>query len=555
MATAATTSTAITAHGLDTCALTSAGGVKCWGQNYFGDLGDGTTTGPQECDEGHYFCSRTPVNVSGLASGVAAISADDHHTCALTSAGGVKCWGENEYGQLGDGTEERRTTPVDVTGLTSGVAAISAGRTQTCALTSAGGVKCWGQNSSGQLGDGTATGPEKCASVVSYACSKTPVDVSGLTSGVTAIASGDGHTCALTSAGGVKCWGFNGSGELGDGTTTGPETCSFAGCSTTPVDVSGLTSGVTAISSGSEQTCALTSAGGVKCWGWNVSGQIGDGTTTNKTTPVDVSGLTSGITAISAGGEGTCALTSAGGVKCWGGNSWGQLGDEKAKGPEICGESPDPHVESYPCSRTPVDARGLSSAVAAISASGSHTCALTSAGWVKCWGLNEFGELGDGTATNNATPVNVRGLGIGPCATSTGTIRLSPGLSGTPAVQTVRIRGTVTGCAGEPFTQTKYTATLATAGPVSCAVLTAAGEAATGAAKYKWTPKAKPSTGTLSMVLSETSGVGFSGEVTSGPYAPRTLSGTVAESYAGAETCGAKTVKKGTFSGSAVNFE
>jgi hypothetical protein len=260
--------TAVAAGVRHACALTAAGGVKCWGVNG-GDLG--TNSG----------VSWTPLDVAGLSSGVTAITAGSDFTCALISGGGVKCWGYNRWASLGDGTTTHRSTPVDVAGLTSGVVAIGAGATRACALTTAGGVKCWG---------GTAY--------------LTPVDVPGLTSGVTAITG----SCALTTAGGVKCWG--GTGPL------------------TPVDVSGLTSGVAAIAGGTGgHTCALTDGGAVKCWGLNNFGQLGDGTTSDRSAPVAVSGLSGGVTAVAAGSFHTCALTRSGGAKCWGSNNNAQLGD------------------------------------------------------------------------------------------------------------------------------------------------------------------------------------------------------------------------------------
>jgi alpha-tubulin suppressor-like RCC1 family protein/pimeloyl-ACP methyl ester carboxylesterase len=358
---------AIVAGWSHTCALTTGGGIKCWGHNYYGQLGDGTATD-------HYI----PVDVSELSSGVAAIAASGWHTCALTTGGGIKCWGHNGSGQLGDGTASQRLAPVDINGLTSGVAAVAAGGSQICALTTGGGIKCWGSNYYGQLGDGTG--------ISRY----TPVDVSGLTSGVVAIAAGGIHTCTLTTAGGVKCWGWNERGQLGDGTTASRYT---------PVDVSGLTSGVAAIAAGNHHTCALTTGGGVKCWGWNEYGQLGDGTTTVRLTPVNVSGLTSGVATIAVGGFHTCALLTGGGAKCWGYNYWGQLGDGTTT-----------------VRLTPVNVSGLTSGVSTIAAGSFHTCALMTEGGVKCWGWNQFGQLGDGTTNNRLAPVNVSGLTSGVAA-------------------------------------------------------------------------------------------------------------------------------------------
>ena len=407
----APTISAISAAGNSACALTSGGGVKCWGSNFSGELGNGTTNN-----------SFTPVDVSGLSSRVTAIAAGSH-PCALMAGGGVKCWGQNDAGQLGNGTTTGpdtcpgvgpatpcSTTPIDVSGLSSGVSAIATGGSHTCALMAGGGVKCWGDNSFGQLGNGTTTGPETCPGfTVPAACSTTPVDVSGLGSGVTAIAAGGSHTCALTTGGGVKCWGFNDLGQLGNGTTTGPDQCpGFIGprCNATPVDVSGLSSGVTAIAPGGSTTCALTNGGEVKCWGQNSFGQFGNGTTTGpdcfggcSATPVDISGLSGVVSAISVGGSTTCALTNGGGAKCWGENLSGQVGNGTLGGS-------DPDICFGACIPTPVDVTGLSGGVTAIVAGGSP-CALTSGGAVKCWGDNSFGQLGNGTGNRSTTPVDV----------------------------------------------------------------------------------------------------------------------------------------------------
>jgi len=285
--------TAIAAGDDHTCALTSGGGINCWGANDNGQLGNRTTTN-----------SSVPVDVSGLASGVSAIAAGGANTCALLRNGAVRCWGDNHAGQLGNGTKANSSVPVAVSGLASGVSAITTGG-HTCALTNAGGVKCWGANDLGELGNGTT------------ANSSVPVAVSGLTRGVSAIAAGRIHTCAITSGGRVKCWGSNYLGELGIGTTKD---------SHVPVDVPALPNGITAVAAGNSHTCALTGGGRVTCWGSNHHGQLGNGSTTDSGVPVDVPGLPSGVGAITAGDIHTCALTSGGTVRCWGDNFLGQLG-------------------------------------------------------------------------------------------------------------------------------------------------------------------------------------------------------------------------------------
>jgi Regulator of chromosome condensation (RCC1) repeat/PASTA domain len=334
--------TAITA-GLDhTCALTRAGGVKCWGYNGHDELGTGLGDSLSK--------SLTPVNVQGLSGGVTAISAGVRHSCALTSAGGVKCWGASYRGALGDGTTRRHFAPVDVSGLSSGVRGVAAGLDSACALLGTGGVKCWGYNAFGKLGDGTTDDR------------LTPVDVIGLSRGVTAIATGGLRSCAVLATGGVKCWGYS--------------------YGSAPVDVMGLTSGVTAISAGGP-ICVLTNTGGVKCLD------------RDHPSPIDIPGLSSGVRAVATNAGHGCALTSAHGVKCWGLNDFGQLGD---------GTTSD--------RSTPVDVSGLGRGVIGITAGGFYSCAVTSAWGAKCWGSNGAGALGDGTETRRLRPVDVVGLGL-----------------------------------------------------------------------------------------------------------------------------------------------
>ena len=362
----------ISSNGLHTCALTMAGAVKCWGSNEYGQIGDGTTVN-----------RATPAAVSSLGSGNLAVAAGGGHSCAVTAAGGVKCWGRNGGGQLGNGATTDSATEVDVSGLSSGVTAVAAGRIHSCALTAAGGLKCWGGNSYGQLGNGSTTN------------SPTPVDVVGLSSGVVAVATGSDFTCAITGAGGLKCWGLSGLGQLGAGTTAS---------SPTPVDVVGLSS-VVSISCGDFHACAVTAGGGVWCWGEGKWGQLGNGAAADTSTPLPVSGLSTGATSVSAGQTQTCARTSTGGLKCWGYNSQGEVGDGTRN-------------SRY----TPVDVVGASNVVM-VQSGASHVCALTASGEVTCWGSGYMGMLGDGTSQPRTVPISVAGLpASGVTAINTGSI-------------------------------------------------------------------------------------------------------------------------------------
>ena len=353
------------------CAM-SSGAVQCWGDNEFGQLANGLHTP---------IPSLTPVSAQNLGPGAVALTANQQSTCALMSDSTVKCWGRNDIGQIGNNTAESPNVPVDIPGLASNIQSVSSGGSHNCVVTSGGGVKCWGTNDSGQIGNGTLN------------LAIAPVDVTGLGAGVSAVVAASTFSCALVS-GAVRCWGANNSGQLGDGTTTRR---------LIPTPVVGLGAPVTAISATTSHTCALTDAGGVKCWGSNADGEIGNGGAPGiVTAPVDVVGLTSGVAAIAAGYGHTCALKTNGTAKCWGQGAGGALG-----------------TGTVASSNIPVDVLGLSSGIAPIHAR-EHTCVLTLGGAIKCWGLNFAGALGDGTTSNALSPVDVIGIPSGAIAVATG---------------------------------------------------------------------------------------------------------------------------------------
>lgn len=341
-------------------AISNTGRLYAHGLNLDGQLGDGTRTNRAA----PVLINIPPVKK--LASGF-------YHTCSLSTAGGVKCWGYHGNGQVGTGTNNGTDTfiptPTDVQGLTSGVVDIEANGETTCAVLSGGGVRCWGRNNGGQIGNGTTT--------TAYG----PVTPTGLTSGVKKLYSAGGTTrafCATLTAGGMRCWGQNINGSLGNGTTT---------ASTTPVAVSGLSQVIDDVSMTEGSTYVLTSGGAKLAWGTNTNGQLGDGTTTNRSTPVQVIGLSTNVTSINA----HCATLSDGQVRCNGSNSFGQLGDG-----------------TFTPRTSPVSVVGVPP-IKFIDSTGVSVCGITfNDQEVWCWGNNQYGIFGIGTQGNVPTPVRVQ---------------------------------------------------------------------------------------------------------------------------------------------------
>ncbi|MCL4186012.1 MAG: hypothetical protein KJZ85_00290 [Rhodobacteraceae bacterium] len=291
------------------------------------------------------------------------------HSCALTPSRRVFCWGYGLYGQIGDGANTNRSLPTEVTALGAGVLAIAAGGHTTCAINAGGRLFCWGRGNRGQIGDGD--------SVDRW----TPTAVEGLGDDIQAVAVGGEHVCALNRLRRVYCWGRGDNGQLGD--------ASLADRSL-PVLVQGLAAGTRAIATGGYHSCALDADGEAFCWGWNARGQLGDGSTDDRTSRVAVQGLGANLRQLDLGVDFSCAVTAAGRMSCWGGGGQGQIGNgDTANQP------------------TPVRVRRLGTGIHGISAGGGydyggHACALDAAGRAFCWGRNDEGQVGDRSQTDRS---------------------------------------------------------------------------------------------------------------------------------------------------------
>ncbi|MCL2824797.1 MAG: hypothetical protein FWD57_12470, partial [Polyangiaceae bacterium] len=301
---------------------------------------------------------------------ITAMSARWNNTCAIIK-GKAQCWGYNNHGQLGDNTTTSTATPVMVQGLDIDVLAVSTGNSHTCVINKLNNVLCWGLSELGQIGS-AYTGEDQL----------TPTLVNDSESTFTAISSGAEHTCAVTTDGKVKCWGFNNNRQLG----------SPGAIIDRPTEVSPALSGIISVATGPWHSCAM-SASAVWCWGLNSDAQVGTGTASSIiATPTEITAVGGDVVAITAGQAHTCVLTKGREVKCWGSNERGQLG---------IGSTTDGSTE-------PLTIPGLEAT--AIAAGYSHTCAITVAGTLMCWGGNICGQVGDGTLTNASTPRQVKGL-------------------------------------------------------------------------------------------------------------------------------------------------
>ena len=411
---------AVSAGNSFTCALATGGLPYCWGANWGGQLGDGSTTS-----------RTTPVAVTGLPSGarLSMISAGGDHACGVTTDGQVYCWGGNMQAQLGNrflalpltgdptlrtvqGPEycvtqgaqcSRRALPIE--GLPAGVrfSTVSAGTYHTCALSIDGAAYCWGSNNWGKLGIGipSGSGPERCFGTtiemeggrvvggltIDGDCSTRPLPVVGnlsfsaISAGAgIGIADNGGQTCGITTDHKAYCWGVGTGGQLGGGPLTSGDTVMLDA----PAAVLGGLAFM-GISAGYHHTCAIATSGVPYCWGEDWLGALGNGSPESTSIPVAVGGNLT-FTGINGRGH-SCGLTIDGTAYCWGLNDSGQLGTGSSIGPETCAMLD----ASAPCSRTPVRVAG-NGHYTTISAGGEHTCAIGTDGTVYCWGKNDVGE-------------------------------------------------------------------------------------------------------------------------------------------------------------------
>lgn len=346
---------ALSAGSSHTCVAKTDGSIWCWGYNYYGTLGDGTTERRS-----------TPVRVVGIDDAVD-VSAGQYHTCATTRAAEAYCWGHGDDGKLGHGGQDHTAVPIRVQGLTD-VSKVAAGRNFSCAIQMGGTGYCWGSSEYCQLGNGTWK--------KSFLPSQMVGDLSFADISVTNAGYGD-HACGLTKDSKAYCWGNGDLGQLGHDEPGRYKTRNQ------PTEVA-TTEAMTSISAGgAAHSCAITILGEPLCWGWHVHGQIGTGAKADKRThyetPIKPIGHLSKLRAIELGPHRSCAVSVARELYCWGSNAYGTLGDGTEE------------------TRLRPVAINLNFKVDLVSVGSYHTCASSTRGDVYCWGHGSSGQLGTGT--------------------------------------------------------------------------------------------------------------------------------------------------------------
>ena len=358
-----------------TCAIAVDDTIWCWGDNTYSQLGSSSFA-----DE----LSLVPVQTTALPGTRIAkrIVAGANHTCVLATDGTVWCWGDNGWGALGV-SGGIQADPVQVM-LGATATMVAAGGAHTCAVLSDNSLKCWGRNNKGQLGNGTS-GSVAVTTPVYTSSVPTSFSVAHLEIGAT-------HTCAVSVFGAVWCWGEFTNGRLG---TTASSNA------VTPTATASLGSTATEVAAGATHTCATLTTGSVTCFGSNDKGQLGQAlATASSSTPTLVT-LAATATHVSAGKQFTCALLSTEVVHCFGDNATGQLGSGS----------------SGAARETPGVVTGLTGAVVDVTTGASHACAVMSTGEVRCWGLNDQGQLGTGSQTNVSQATAIINLNVVPTTT------------------------------------------------------------------------------------------------------------------------------------------
>ena len=358
----------VSAGGEHTCAIRTSGRLYCWGGDRHGQLGNGGTNADQS----------TPTEVAGGAADWAAVTAGFGFTCARKTTGRLYCWGDDSSGQLGDGGSipgSDQASPIEVAGGATDWAGVDAGTYHVCARTTTGRLYCWGDDSYHQLGDGSTDIPRSV-----------PTAVAGGATNWANVSAGSWHTCARRTTGRLYCWGANFTGQLGNGSQTGADRA-------VPTEVAGNASNWAAVTTGGWYTCARKRSGRLFCWGPGGAGQLGNGgTNTYVSIPIEVAGGSTDWATVTTGYRHTCARRTSGRLFCWGHDGNGQLGNG--------GTATNVSV--------PVEVAGGATNWATLTAGDGHTCARRTSGRLFCWGRDGQSQLGDGgTDSPRSTPTEV----------------------------------------------------------------------------------------------------------------------------------------------------